>query len=279
MASEAVEKVIASMENIRQLVDDYHGVESYTKKVANENKVSSALNNDWSKLLENYYADRFKNIPEEELIDSICKVSKPVYRDIVLPLIKEKSALFDEQHLLAFEILTKFSHENTHSDFIAALLDREKVGDFADRFFQALLNFGQIKTAPTSLNTPRYQHVYREYKLKDTQRRIDILVKSDDAILVIENKVESCELENQTRDYRKYVEENFVKNRYQYLFLSLNEEIADDEKFINISYRELYDLLDNLIRPKRPKVRRMLAFYLYFLQMTFRGNLINTKTN
>ncbi|MBF0315292.1 MAG: PD-(D/E)XK nuclease family protein [Oligoflexia bacterium] len=263
------------MDKMRQLVDEYHRIENYAMRVVTENKVLTALCNDWSKLLEQHYANRLKNISLEELADSILKVSAPIDRDVVVPLRKKKNALVGEHSNLTIEILAKFSHENTHSDFIATLLDSEQTGDFAGHFFLALLNFGKTKTVPIKI--PRYQYVYREHRLKDSQRRIDILAATEDAVLVIENKVESCELENQTRDYRKYIEENFIKNRYQYLFLTLNEATADDEKFINISYRELHDLLDNLHRPKKQDARRFLDFYLYFLQMTFRGNLIYTK--
>jgi hypothetical protein len=159
--------------------------------------------------------------------------------------------------------LGKAYDENLHSDFLATLLSPECVGQLAYRLFDMLHAIG--RDGSTACGQATFQFSYREVRLdqlnpnlEGTQRgarRIDVLVKRRNAVLLIENKVWSLESESQTADYfdavsgSPYAKDYEGKSRWiaSYLFLSPDGTEPAHPKFVAISYEDLYQCLVSLI--------------------------------
>ena len=160
--------------------------------------------------------------------------------------------------------------ENLHSDILAALLDGDASGEFA----QILFDFLFSATGKRPGRVPSYQFAKREVPLHqlDTtqteagQRRIDVLVVRPKAMLVIENKLLSSESFRQTDDYaaavtRAYAAEGIKKDIAMLLLSPLGTPPANP-RFVGISYTSQRDFVAQSIERVGDQAPPMATFYL-----------------
>jgi hypothetical protein len=171
------------------------------------------------------------------------------------------------------EILEISRRENSHSGFIAWLLDNTEshnLGDFSIRkFLDIVLKFSSDELKKNtdiynSLLTEDYEiervYVEREKAINDVGR-LDVYIelillianKQRNVKLIIENKVESKENKDQTNNYFKYFNELLKGNEiviYIYLtplstleLIELEEPECKCKKFIQINYQSIVDYL------------------------------------
>lgn len=111
----------------------------------------------------------------------------------------------------------------------------------------ALLSAGDYSEIPNDTNIKQIK-VYTEYVFENN-RRIDIYIETPQCLIGIENKIWSCEQENQTHDYAKSLNEiakGLKEVRCIYLYPELNEKAAQDDRFHSVTYRQLHDKLKNI---------------------------------
>lgn len=113
-----------------------------------------------------------------------------------------------------------------------AYLLRQK--DFGWKILNALIGSVTIK------ENCNYD-VYTEYVFENG-RRIDILIKSQHLWIGIENKIWSCEQENQTADYQISLDE-LSHGKYIGIYLHPEQNKSESKYFKNVTYTELYDAL------------------------------------
>ena len=94
--------------------------------------------------------------------------------------------------------------------------------------------------------------IYREWTVKETGVRVDIVGVSNEKkfVIVIENKVNASQRPGQLASYRKAIETKYPQYTYYPFFLSLfgdtpNEE---DDWYMVLSYSEIFHTLSNLLR-------------------------------
>lgn len=171
------------------------------------------------------------------------------------------------------KLIGRHRDENLHSDFIAKMLSTSAVGNFAEAFLARLVNDSSIKG---------YQFADREVRLEQLDqrllgtargsRRIDVLVKAQGIVLVIENKIDSQELENQTLDYGNVVRRRYGRNRRVYfLLLSPSGMSARCSDYKSLDYRDLYEILVSTLRnvPVSLDTKHLVESYLRCLTATF----------
>jgi hypothetical protein len=146
--------------------------------------------------------------------------------------------------------------ERHYSDILATLLNPLVVGPAAKEFFCLLMAFGSGRPKIDSEGI-EYQAVHREYDLGQLRvtggrgagkGRIDIFARSNNGILVIENKIDAPEARDQTFKYARAVELCYgVDPRPRtYLLLSPFPFAAVATKFRGIQYPALFDMLYGL---------------------------------
>ena len=142
-----------------------------------------------------------------------------------------------------FDALRVDENENRHSDIIAWLLS--ETGPFLDNWFLKELlkkiNFGDMQ--PNSVEVTREN--------SSDQGRVDIKIEIDPfLIILIENKINSKELENQCKRYLNDhgITEGSLNGRLIYLTRSREWPKSidkGDERVVNMSYAELAEILSN----------------------------------
>jgi PD-(D/E)XK nuclease superfamily len=149
-----------------------------------------------------------------------------------------------------FQILRISKNEIRHSNFLSWLLDpneSHKLGDiFLKRFLREVFSsdkfddIDQVDVEGLNLNKVEIQ---REWK------NIDVLIKLEDVIVCIENKVLSSEHSNQLSRYKKIIESEFPNHKQTFVYLNPDGEssIEESENYYPISYEFVVDTLMRII--------------------------------
>lgn len=135
-----------------------------------------------------------------------------------------------------FEYISSADMELIHSQMISWLLSRDFQGfNNRDKSRTKILEHFFDIVEPCNVS-----HVATE------QSSIDILVDLDHTILCIENKIKSSQHSDQLKKYQKYVMDNFKGKNHKFFFLTLIEEPAQSDLWVNKSYRQLLHILKEL---------------------------------
>ena len=149
-----------------------------------------------------------------------------------------------------FEILRISKSEIRHSNFLSWLLDTKgshKLGDiFLKRFLREVFSsdkFNDIDQVDVEgLNLNKVE-ILREW------RNIDVLIKLENVIVCIENKVLSSEHSNQLSRYKKIIESEFPKHKQTFVYLNPVGESSkeESENYHPISYEFIIHTLTRII--------------------------------
>ena len=133
-----------------------------------------------------------------------------------------------------FEYLGIAHVEKIHSQFLAWIIspdcfaiDKEQKEKFLKEVFQLKNN----------------SNITRIYTERDD---IDILIETNNEIIIIENKIKSSQHSNQLNRYKELCEKDFPNTPKFFYFLTLIGETTDDETWSRISYNRIYSCLIQL---------------------------------
>ena len=158
-----------------------------------------------------------------------------------------------------FSVMGKIYREEWHSSFLCWLLDPNEnhgLGAMPLKCFFELYNKKQEEnhmaahidiSSMSDVDFARFRFRTEEKiysKINFREGRIDIFAKSENAILVIENKVKSKEHDSQTRLYYQYFEskDEYKNQQKYYVYLRVDKgDVAQDKHYVNITYQEVYD--------------------------------------
>jgi PD-(D/E)XK nuclease superfamily len=93
--------------------------------------------------------------------------------------------------------------------------------------------------------------VFDKISVKTEYKRIDIFIEADEYIFAIENKLKSSERLNQTKEYQEAIlqirlEEKYSVENCKFGYLTLIDEDAISNGYINLSYSRLLECLQNI---------------------------------
>ncbi|MDA9885661.1 PD-(D/E)XK nuclease family protein [bacterium] len=149
-----------------------------------------------------------------------------------------------------FQILRISKSEIRHSNFLAWLLspnESHKLGDiFLKRFLREVFSsdkFGEIDQVDVEGMNLSKVDIFREWN------NIDILIKLENVVVCIENKVLSKEHSNQLKRYREIIARQFPKHQKTFVLLTPEGITAEEEGDIYepISYEFIIESLDRII--------------------------------
>jgi len=149
-----------------------------------------------------------------------------------------------------FQILRITKNEIRHSNFLSWLLDpnqSHKLGDiFLKRFLREVFSsdkFGDLDQVDVEGMDLSKVEIQREWK------NIDILIKLENVVVCVENKVLSREHSNQLKRYKEIIESQFPNHHQTYVYLTPEGTTSEDESdtYEPISYEFIVESLDRII--------------------------------
>jgi hypothetical protein len=162
-----------------------------------------------------------------------------------------------------FLFLQNASYEIRHSNFIKWILDPLESHGLGDYLLVQFLE----RVGCKSFSKKNEISIVRE------KWGIDILIKSSDSVLIIENKTKTKDFEGQLGKYRSIIEKNFPNHNRHYVYLTLKGEnpIDSNERsfWINYSYLDLVDLLDQVVESiNHSKIQMYIRDYTDAIKIT-----------
>ena len=149
-----------------------------------------------------------------------------------------------------FQILRITRNEIRHSNFLSWLLDpsqSHKLGDiFLKRFLREVFSsdkFGEIDQVDVEGMDLTSVEIQREWK------NIDVLIKLDNVVVCVENKVLSKEHSNQLKRYKDIIEHQFPNHRQTFVYLTPEGDSSESESetYEPISYEFIVNTLERII--------------------------------
>ena len=149
-----------------------------------------------------------------------------------------------------FQILRITKNEIRHSNFLSWLLDpnqSHKLGDiFLKRFLREVFSsdkFGNIDQVDVEGMDLSKVEIQREWK------NIDILIKLENVVVCVENKVLSKEHSDQLKRYKEIIENQFPNHHQTFVYLTPEGDTSEDESdtYEPISYGFIVESLDRII--------------------------------
>ena len=202
--------------------------------------------------------------------------------------IKKRYQCFTSEDFSIFELFSP--NENTISNVLSYLLDPAQTHCQGRLFLDAFLNSlnGRESINRHEIFVPSFKqsiHVSTEYTIKDN-RRIDIVIKSQDAVLAIENKAYgAADQTNQLADYAKWVREE-KKTKFLLVYLSQNEPSEDSlgnsdeereqtrELTVNYTFKNLAETLNRCTpQIKSEKVRVFVECMILYIRSYICGEV------
>lgn len=132
-----------------------------------------------------------------------------------------------------FEYLGIADMEKIHSQILQWILSKDNKSLTSNQKNEFISDFLNILDFQVS-------EIITEYE------KIDILIKSKNGIICIENKLKSSQHSNQLDRYKKSIQKKYGEINTYFFFLTLVDENSNDSNWINISYSKLLKSLQKL---------------------------------
>ena len=164
-----------------------------------------------------------------------------------------------------FQILRISKNEIRHSNFLSWLLDpneSHKLGDiFLKRFLREVFSsdkFGDIDQVDVEGMDLSKVEIQREWK------NIDILIKLENVVVCVENKVLSKEHSNQLKRYKEIIENQFPNHHQTFVYLNPEGDTSEDESdtYEPISYEFIVESLDRIISVYGESLNKQVKNYI-----------------
>jgi len=175
--------------------------------------------------------------------------------------------------------------ENPNSDFIAALLNPQGSHGLKHKFLEcfietlANINGNSFEINGFSLDLKKINcervNVKTEHSIEGG--RLDILITDQNKTIIIENKINSGDGEEQLTKYDKYAKSEYKEGNYQILYLTLDgrdapEHSAGEVDYVPISYKDtiigwLEKCLPFTFAVRHNNVRNAIIQYINYLKI------------
>lgn len=189
-----------------------------------------------------------------------------------------------------FTVLGFYSEEvKLHSAFIAELLNVEGSHGLKDTFLKSFMQYAGI--GDLTIDTSKCKTTVElsiGQKTETTGGRIDIIIETPEAAIIIENKIYARDQENQLMRYCNYAKSKNYKNGFKLIYLTLNgnepvdfttggKEIQEGE-ITCISYRDtILNWLNQSVEiaANQPLVRETIKQYIAVIKKLTGQNIEN----
>jgi hypothetical protein len=165
--------------------------------------------------------------------------------------------------------------EIRHSSILGWLMKPDETHGLGDSFLKALLAEALrgrvVQGQPTALDVVRADLSGASVRVEWRNIDVFVLCEAQNWAFIIENKFGAKQRKDQLIDYKSKIQSIFGTDvSVSGLFLTLNDELADDESYAPISYETvctiISDLLSGSSRVLSPEVQTFVIHYLEVLQ-------------
>lgn len=145
-----------------------------------------------------------------------------------------------------FELSGMKKQEPKHSHFLLELFDPNGLHGWKDAFARAFLRRAGLRT-PEDLPEDFYRKLQRdsEYIFSSNGRRVDLLLYAENKVVIIENKVDSDEHDDQLAKYKSGSDVDKMFAGYEKFFVFLTKDGKkpkdDDKDWKTVSYGDVLD--------------------------------------
>lgn len=123
--------------------------------------------------------------------------------------------------------------------------------------------------------------IKREYAIP--KGFVDLLLISykHRTIIVIENKIQSKERDNQLKKYKEHFKDKGAGYKLVFIYLTMNDEKASDDEYISVNYTTVIKALDRILRYNNysEKIKYFLEDYLSVLLKKYKLKFSTDLTN
>lgn len=181
-----------------------------------------------------------------------------------------------------FEILNISHLEIKHSDVLAYLFDNKESHNLKDTFLKEFIY--EVEAASNidlNLTLDDSYSIKREYAIP--KGFVDLLLISykHKTIIVIENKIQSKERDNQLKKYKEHFKDKGAGYKLVFIYLTMNDEKASDDEYISVNYTTVIKSLERVLRYKNysEKIEYFLEDYLSVLLKKYKLKSSTDLTN
>lgn len=183
-----------------------------------------------------------------------------------------------------FEVLNISHLEIKHSDVLAYLFNNKESHNLKDTFLKEFIY--EVEAASNidlNLTLDDSYTIKREYAIP--KGFVDLLLISykHKTIIVIENKIQSKERDNQLKKYKEHFKDKGAGYKLVFIYLTMNDEKASDDEYISVNYTTVIKSLERVLRYKNysEKIEYFLEDYLEILLKKYKlkssADLINFR--
>lgn len=163
-----------------------------------------------------------------------------------------------------FQILSLERREIRHSNFLAYLLDPCETHGLGSRFLRRFIR-SLDASGGQSFDADLFS-LDSEVEVRREWRHIDILILTQESVILVENKIDTEDHTNQLKRYRQIVEEHFQDKKPYYVYLtpSRSEPIDNNEAlhYINLGYQDISDGLASMLRVFEKSIPEKIKTYV-----------------
>ena len=183
-----------------------------------------------------------------------------------------------------FEVLNISHLEIKHSDVLAYLFNNKESHNLKDTFLKEFIYEVEAATnIDLNLTLDDSYTVKREYAIPNGYVDLVLMSYKQRTIIIIENKIQSKERENQLKKYKEHFKDKGAGYKLVFIYLTMNDEKASDDEYISINYTTVIKSLERVLRYKNysEKIEYFLEDYLEVLLKKYKlkssADLINFR--
>ena len=183
-----------------------------------------------------------------------------------------------------FEVLNISHLEIKHSDVLAYLFNNKESHNLKDTFLKEFIYEVEAATnIDLNLTLDDSYTVKREYAIPNGYVDLVLMSYKQRTIIIIENKIQSKERENQLKKYKEHFKDKGAGYKLVFIYLTMNDEKASDDEYISVNYITVIKSLERVLRYKNysEKIEYFLEDYLAVLLKKYKlkssADLINFR--
>lgn len=183
-----------------------------------------------------------------------------------------------------FEVLNISHLEIKHSDVLAYLFNNKESHNLKDTFLKEFIYEVEAATnIDLNLILDDSYTVKREYAIPNGYVDLVLMSYKQRTIIIIENKIQSKERENQLKKYKEHFKDKGASYKLVFIYLTMSDEKASDDEYISVNYTTVIKSLERVLRYKNcsEKIEYFLEDYLEILLKKYKlkssADLINFR--
>lgn len=197
------------------------------------------------------------------------------YSNLLLdPSFNKLELLYQKPNI--FTALRLAHHEIRHSNFLGWLLNPSQTHGLGTKFLKLVIAdiLKDERAKDMSVTSIGRLNLDKAVVLREWQN-IDILIKVDELVICIENKIYAGESKHQLKKYKDCIDKEFGKSNKVFVYLTrLGGESSMNEEYVTYSYERISTILQTIITTYREGISSSVMVYINDYVETLKTNFM-----